>query len=279
MTIRETILTCALVLAGSAAFLPAQAAASQTWFVAGSEAVDGGGAQTSQYVLRATFGPAPAAARAIGGVYALDGGFVATLDAPAGPLPWLAAATPRFAKLRSGVAVAVHGTGLLQGIGEALSIGGVPAAILARNQDVVTTTLPPQPEPGWRPVTFSSSAGTATLARGIGILPMIDVDPAPGQATAGALVYRGTPGDAMIWCIANGPSPIVFPLAGLGYGLAIDFATLVPSGLFVVGAPSGELRLPIPPLATAFPVWFQAATLSSDPAYAPGAFTNALRLF
>ena len=58
-----------------------------------------------------------------------------------------------------------------------------------------------------------------------------------------------------------------------------DFATLGTSATFAVTDPSGELRLPLPGFASAVPFFVQAVTLSPDPGYAPGSFTNAVRLF
>ena len=278
-TIRHALRPVTLGLAILAPTLPAQGAAGATWFLTGGADVPGGSAQTGQYVLRATFGPSPSVARAVSTTYAVEGGFVAGVDTVAGTVPWITAITPSFATMRGGAALIVHGTGLVQGTLPQLTIGGAAAAVGSRTQSAITTSLPVQPVPGWQPVTLTTSAGTTTLAHGVGVLPMIEAEPAIGLGTRADLVYRGRQGDVMVWCLALAPSPITIPFAGLGHGLAIDAGTLFTTATFVVSQASGEVRLRVPPLTASVPFWVQGLALSSDPGFAPGSFTNVVRVF
>ncbi len=268
----------AVALALVAAPAVAQGAASSDHVVVPVAFADGGTSQSATYALEGAFGPAPSAAVAFSSGYALAVGFAAALDVPIGPTPHLTGTAPPYATMRSGASLTVHGTGLIWGTSPQLTIGGVPAAIGSRTNAELTTALPIQPAPGWQPVTFTSGGATTTLARGVGVLPLLDMEPAIGIGVPSELVYRGRQGDIALWCLANGTIPPV-PLLGLGYGLALEPTTLVVGALDFVADPSGEVRLPIPALISASTLYLQVASLSNDPGYSPGSFTNALRVF
>ena len=256
-----------LALALAATPIAAQPASSSQHFLASSERGSGGGtALTNQYRLTATIGPSPAAERAFSGNYSLQGGFCAGLDVVVPGRPWLTAVTPRFVTMGGGAPVTVHGTELNLGGMVSLTVGGVAATVQTRTNGAIGTTLPPQPAPGWLPVEITTTAGTATLAHGAGVLPLIEaVDPVQHEQP-GELIYRGRTGDTMVWAYALSRSTPPLPIPPLRHGLLLGLAGLNVTNAVAVTDPSGELRLSLPPLRAATPpIYVQAVTLSTDP--------------
>ena len=263
----------------TAGALPAQRASSETYFLVSAEHGSGGTSQTAQYVLTAAQGSGVVAARAVSGSYVLEGGFVSTLAVPVTGAPMLTGVLPRFATMRSGAAISLHGTELDLGPIPTVLVGGQPAAVAARTTATITTTLPAQPAPGWQPVEVQSALGSAVLSKGIGVLPMLEA-PRPVQSNVpGEIVYRGSAGDLMVLIFALGPSPVPIPLPPFGHALEVDLLTSLWAPPVPVTDPSGVSRFAIPAIAASAQIHVQAFGLSSDPGYAPGSFTNAITIF
>ena len=127
-------------------------------------------------------------------------------------------------------------------------------------------------------MTLSTSSGTTTLPRGVGVLPMVYVEPPPARRRGFDLVFHGSRGDQVLWAVGIAPAAAPLPISGMHYGLAIDPAVLLVLPGATILDPSGQWRLPFPATDTPVSVYLQALFVSSDPAYAPGAFSNLLRL-
>jgi hypothetical protein len=179
---------------------------------------------------------------------------------------------PRFATLRGQGAVVLHGTEMNFGTPPVLTIGGQTAPLLVRSNDKLTTTLPIQTAPGWRPIVASNSLGTTTLPRGVGVLPMLDFPDAPAPALPSRLEVRGRQGDALVLLAALGAIPPL-PFRPFGHGLQLDLVTLLLLPPFVITDPQGVFSIQTP-AGTPVKVFLQALVLTSDPGYAPGSFTN-----
>jgi hypothetical protein len=259
-------------LALSAA-LAAQSASDPVRFLVAADPGSGGTTQSATHRLTGSFSTGVPAARALSAGFVLLGGFPAAVDAPPTGRPWLTGVLPQFATLRGGAALALHGTELNLGAPPALTIGGRPAVLLARSNDRLTTTLPEQPEPGWRAVEASSSLGTTTLPRGIGVLPMLDFPDAPAPGAGSLLELRARQGDTVAFLAALGRFPTL-PLPPFHHGLQLDLGTLFVLPPFPVTDPQGRLTLATPANHGPARIFVQAVVLSTDPGYVPGSFTN-----
>ena len=274
-----TLLTglLALTLAADGA---AQATASKGFFLSATARAAGGSSASTGFSMTASFGAAAAKPAGSAG-YRLVGGFTAGLDAPVTGRPWLAGALPRITTPRSGALVTLSGTEL-NGTAFSVKIGGQNATVLSRSENEVQVRLPFQPVPGFQPVTVSNgtvSNGTvsSTLPDAIGVLPLVTTDEAPAPNRAFDIVFKGSPGDAVSWCYGMNP---IIPLGIPGYlhGLALSPSSYVVMPGFSILDPSGEFRVPVPPLS--YPVgtiYAQAFFFTSNAGYAPGAFSNLLR--
>lgn len=275
MNIQSTLISLAL-LAPLAAQDATSTASTSNHFLAGFEFGSGGRAFSSKHVLHASFGDGMVASRAFTGNHVLTGGFNASLDAATTGKPWLSTVSPRYTALRSGVNVTIVGTEL--NLGTTVSIGGQTATIQSKAKDRITVRLPDQPIPGWQPVTVNSTSGNHTLAEGIGILPLIETDPAPASDVPFGFVFRGSQSDTIIWALGLAPiSPI--PLGGFGYGFGLNPGLMLVMPGFGIADPSGVFRMSLP--ATTYPtasIYVQALFAGNNPGYAPGAFSNIVRL-
>jgi hypothetical protein len=98
-------------------------------------------------------------------------------------------------------------------------------------------------------------------------------------ATPISLRFRGTAGDFMLLTLGFGAGAVPLPvLPEYGYGLLLDPGMIGGSAFLGVGDPSGELRIPGPALPVSGILYVQALVLSSNPGYAPGSWTNVVRL-
>ena len=124
----------------------------------------------------------------------------------------------------------------------------------------------------------SNSSGTTVIAKGVGVLPLLEARPAPASDVPITLVFKGTRGDAVYWALAVGPStPLVLP--GIHYGFALHPIFFIAFAGFGITDPSGELKLSFP--ATTYmtgTVYGQAMLATSNPGYGPASFTNVIRL-
>ena len=178
---------------------------------------------------------------------------------------------------RSLATVTLHGTGLDLGTSPAVTVGGVPAQVQGRARDRMTAKLGFQPEPGWQPVTVSTSAGSSTVVRGLGVLPLLDTDPPAVPGEPFELVLRGAQQDQVLVAVGlRRVQPL--PLADWLHGLALDPSVMLMLPGAVITSPGGERRLPIPPSTWVSPVFLQALFVTNDPGYGPASFSNVVAL-
>jgi len=263
-----------------AASFAAQPASSTTYFLPGSEAASGGACGSTTYKLEASFGDGVVATRAVSSNFRLDGGFNAVLDATVGGRPWLTGVMPLYGPLLGGTAHTLHGTELHLGPATNVTVGGKAATVLARTNHEVRVTLPPQPAPGWQPVTVTNAGGTDLMPRGLGVLPLLEKAHAVASGQPFRLSYRGTMGDLFFLAAAGSkfPFPIAIPPYHHGFQLNLG-ALLAFLGPFPVTDPSGVFHLDFPGIPIAAPIHVQLLVLPiGKPGYEPGSFTNVISL-
>ena len=268
---------CAAVL-GLGALVSAQAATARAHTLLQHELSDGRRTNSSTYVLDSAVGVGATARRATSRSYVLQGGFSSTLDVPGTGKPWLTAVQPRFITLLGKPTVRLKGTELHLGSSPTVRVGGIVTAVVTRTPHELTTTLPVLRQPGWLPVEVQNSLGNTVLPRGIGVLPLLDVDPAPTSGKDFDLVFRGAKGDIVIWAMGIGQNtPVVLPGAHFGFALKPTLFFVYPG--FAITGNDGVLR--IPSQAAPYPVgmiYVQALFVSTHPGYAPGSFSNVIIL-
>jgi hypothetical protein len=154
----------------------------------------------------------------------------------------------------------------------------VAALAGARTDATLQTVLPRQPRPGYQPVTVQNANGSSTLPKGLGVLPLIDLPLAHQANVPIVLRYQGAPGDLFVLTLALGTLAVPLPLPPFHHGLQLDLFTLAVLSPIAVSDPSGVLNLKLPAIAPAQPIWFQGLSITRDPGWFPGSFTNAVRL-
>ncbi|MFO1078135.1 MAG: IPT/TIG domain-containing protein [Planctomycetota bacterium] len=264
---------CSLLLALP---LAAQSASGATHFLVPSESGAGGRAQSLTYGLTGTLSSGVPAVRATSTGFVLLGGFPAEIETTLTG-PWLTGVLPAYGPLLGGTPLTLYGTQLNQGPAQ-VAIGGVPATAGASTAGTLQTVLPPQPAPGYRPVTLQNGMGAAVLPKGIGVLPLIDLPVAHQWNVPFGLRYVGAQGDffALGLSFSLGPTPLVVP--PFRYALQMDLASLLVVGTFLVTDPGGELTIGLPAVAPVIPIYFQCVSFTQDPGWFPGSFTNVVRL-
>lgn len=268
---------CAAVL-GLGALVAAQAATATAHTLLQHELSDGRQTNSSTYRLDGAFGVGATARRATSQSYVLQGGFSSTLDVSGTGKPWLTAVQSRFITLLGQPTVRLKGTELHLGTRPTVRIGGIATTVVTRTPHQLTTTVPLLRQPGWLPVEVQNSLGTTILPRGIGVLPLLDTDPAPTSGKDFDLVFRGTKGDIVHWAMGIGESPPL-TVPGVHFGFALNPTLFIVFTGFAITNDDGVLRIPIK--AQTYPVgliYLQAMFLSPNPGYAPGAFSNVIRL-
>lgn len=271
-------LLCIALLA-PAADLYAQALTSPKNVIMAHSMGHGGTTASTKYELVATFGQGVVAQRIATSKFVIHGGFNAAIEVSTTGSPVLSAVLPRYATLRGQESLTLYGTEFDIGPNPTIKIGGQTAILGARLKDRITTVLPIQPAPGWQPVEISNSSGTTVLVKGVGVLPMIESQPAAASDVPFALVFRGTKGDRVCWSIALGQSSVPLRIPGIHYGFALSPSLFVVFCGYGITNASGELRLPFP--ATTYvtgSVYAQAMLTSTNPGYRPASFTNVIRL-
>jgi hypothetical protein len=279
MTCPSSILQAAAVLGlGLATGLPAQTftdssgSSSVTYFTESRSDSDGGTATSATYALTATIGQADPS-NASSATYLLAGGFPGTLDATSTE-PWLTAAQPQFVMPRSTDLVWLSGARLDLGT-PTVDLSGRAATLVAQSGSDVAVRLPSLPAPGFHEIALHNAAGTTSLERGIGVLPMLFTEGAAASDTSFDLVFKGTKGDMIIWAVSRGPGQL-FGFSPYLHGLTIDLTVFRVLDSLLITKDSGELRFSVPPVPFQFPAYFQALFLTSNPGYAPGSFSNVL---
>jgi hypothetical protein len=258
--------------------LAAQPASGLTHFLVDAENGPGGSAQSLVHRLTGTFSSGVPAARALSTSFVLLGGFPAAIEAPATGRPWLTGVLPAFAPLLGGTPLVLHGTELNLGPVPQVTIGGVAAGTGARTNATLQTVLPPQPKPGYQPVSVQNALGDSTLPAGIGVLPLIDFPVAHQANVPLGLRYLGAQGDQVVLALSLGKGPFPFPIPPFHHGLELDLFTLFVLPPITVTGPNGELVVGLPAAAPAAPIYFQAFSLTQSPGWFPGSFTNVARL-
>jgi hypothetical protein len=256
-------------------------ASSPSWFLSVVEIGDGGEMNSPNFVLRASLGY---------GVVA-DPGSASTNNAFAGGFPAMAAAAlsgsplvtgvePFFVPQRGSQTAVLHGVDLTSAGATNVVIGGQLATVQSRTSSEIRVTLPQLSEPGFQPVTLVNPVlGTTQVQTDVGVLPMLYNREPLNPATPISLRFRGTAGDFMM--LAMGFGAVATPLPVLpeyNYGLLIDPGLIADAFFLGVSDPSGELRIPGPALPTTGSLYVQALVLTSNPGYAPGSWTNVVRL-
>jgi hypothetical protein len=272
-----TIVATAWVAYWAMPLAPAQAASS-TAFVSPSSSVGGvGSAASPSWQIEAATVGTDAFAAAASPSFQVTVGFAATIDVATAGAPWVTAVRPMFTPLRGGAVHVVHGTELDLGGSPIVRVDGVGALLGAVRRDRVDFTMPSLSVPGWRPVLVSNVGGQTIATGAVGVLPMIDFAEPWGRTLPNRLVYRGRPNDSMVWALAHTSSPFPVTLPGYFYALHLELATLLVISSATVTSPDGLTHLDLPVLNIRQSFELQCLALSSDPGYAPGAFTNVLR--
>ena len=257
--------------------LPAQASG-RTFFLPSAEQGSGGTAVSTTWRITGSFGAGAVPSRATSQRYVLSGGFPASLDVPVTGRPWLTAVRPFYAPIMGGTALQLHGTELHLGASASVKIGGKVAAITSRTRNAIAATLPVQTTPGWTRVDVTAGGETTSLPKAIGILPLIEVSPPAEPGIPFQITYRGTQGDIVVWLLAAGKGPFPFPVPPFHYGFELDIATFLVLTVTPVVAASGTAELPLPAVVWSRPILFQTLAVSQTTGYAPGSFSNAVRL-
>ena len=259
--------------------LAAQSASSRNYFLSSVELASGEEADTLLYKLRPAQGaglvPEPDSRSTH---YVMTGGFPATLDAPVIGRPWITGVRPFYVPQRGSPTLTIHGTELNLGPSPTVTIGGQTASVGVREVDRMSVTLPVQPVPGYQRVLVSNTMGDTVLTSGVGVLPMLELL-CPLQSTVpGGLRFRGTVGDVMILALGIAIAPTPFVLDGFGYSLQIDQSFLAVSSGYVLSG-SDTIDFVVPPLTVIGTILVQAFDFgSTNPGYAPGSFTNVVRI-
>jgi hypothetical protein len=258
--------------------LSAQSSSSASWFVPVVELGSGGRLSSPGFELVLDEPSGIAATSLQSASFRLVAGFPSTLEPPITGLV-VSGVRPLFAAMRSQADATIHGRGLdLGATPPQVTVGGQPAAVRSRAPATLTVALPDQPVPGWQPVVVTGQLGSAALPTGIGILPMLELERPAVQRVPTGLRYRGTPNDQFVIAIGSTLATTPWSVPGFGYELRIAPPGLLTTEVFTVSDPSGVLSTGFPALPSVPPILLQGFTLSANPGYAPGSFTNLVRL-
>jgi len=254
---------------------------SPSWFLSVVELGDGGEMNSPNFVLRASLGSGVVAdpgSASTNNVFA--GGFPAMTNAALSGSPIVTGVEPFFVPQRGAKTAVLHGADLTSAGATNVVIGGQLAAVQSRTNSEIRVTLPDLLVPGFQPVTLVNPVlGTTQVQTDVGVLPMLYNREPLNPATPIALRFRGTAGDFMMltmgFASVSTPMPV---LPEYGYGLLLDPGQIGSSVFLGVTDPSGEVQIPGPALPATGTLYVQALVLSSNPGYAPGSWTNVVRL-
>ncbi len=270
-------LTLLLVVGGMAS---TQSTSSTNYFMPASERASGGHAASTTYRLEAALGAGVVPQLTTSTNFKLMGGFNACSDTPIAGQVWLSACLPLYGPITGGTGHTLHGHELNLGAATNITIGGQAATVASRTRDKVVLTLPLQSTPGWQPIVATNGGGTATLTRGIGILPMTDkFPPAIDNTRPFRVTYRGKQGDIFYMAVASAKFPVAVPLGAYNHGLELNLGALIGIiGPLPVTDPSGEFHFDIPGINFPRPLYVQMLGMSVTAPYSPGSFTNTISL-
>lgn len=277
MKIHALCLVLAVSLA-AAGPVTAQAAASKNFFLPSNEYGAGGTCASPTFKLSVSIGAGIVAKHAKSPKFNLIGSYQATTTVKVQGRPWLTAVKELLAPMGGGTTVTLQGAELDLGLTTTVKIGGLATKVAKRSRSELAVTVPSLPSPGWKPVSVTNAGGTATLQKGLGVLPLLDL-PRPARSKVPfQIVYHGSQGDTILWAMALRKSGTPFVLPPFRHGLELDLFTLVPLPGSTVTHPSGVFRLRVPAVLIAQPIFLQCLALSRHPGYSPGSFTNLVRL-
>lgn len=268
------VLTWMPVVATAQKHADGSGSSSLTYFSEVHAVADGGYARSATYAVTATIGQMVGGA-ASSATYAVHGGFVPALDAVSIE-PWLTYATPSYVMPRSKDLVWLSGARLDLGA-PTVTVAGRPAAVVASSATDVAIRMPALSEPGWHSIELHNASGTTSLERGIGVLPLLYTEGAPASEVEYDIVFRGSRGDVVLWALGVSPG-IRLSIAPYLHGLTISssYIKLLPS--MMVSANNGEVRFGVPTMPTTMAIYVQGLFVTSNPGYAPGSFSNLLKL-
>jgi hypothetical protein len=262
---------------GTAQHKAGNAASSATYFMA---AVDFGSAEdanTLLYRLQGEQGGGVVAEPDAGSAtYRMRGAFYGALTSPVLGQPWLTGARPFFLKPTGNGNLTLHGTELWLGPTPTITIGGQPASTVIRTVSSMVVTTPNQPVPGFQPVTFSNTAGTTTLPEGVGVLPMIEKREPLDGVDPNYIRIHTLPNDIVLIVLAETLGPGI-QILDFQYQLLLDPNTVIFTDAFFVSDPDGKTTIRIPPFPSGL-LQVQALSITADPSYTPGSWTNAVAL-
>lgn len=266
-----------LLLTGGQAV--AQAASGDNLFLVAHETEPGGRCTSTTFTLAASIGAAVPAGRATSSAFVLEAGLPPVLDLDLLGGPWVTGVRPLLGPLRGGTPIVVHGAELDLGPLTTLTIGGQPATVSSRTRSQLTAVLPPQPAPGWKDLAVANDGGAATLVVGAAVIPLLDRPRAILVGQPFRLTYQGVTGDVVVWAAAAGNGTLPLPLPPFWHALELDLGTVVILTTGIVTDPAGTMHLDVPAIHFRRPLHVQALVAQTMHAgYAPGAFTNVIRL-
>ena len=270
----------ASILLGVAALAQGSSSSTNSFLPASSAGPAANNMQSTNWKLDASFGSGVVPGRATSANFVLEGSWLAALNGKTLGHPWVTGVSPLFGLLGVQTQHRVHGTELHLGATTSCSVGGIPATVNSRARDQLVVTLGKPTVPGWQSVVVSNGGGTSTLPKGIGILPMLDIESPIDNAGSrpSEIVYQGRQGDIVVWMLAAGKSPVVLPIPGYGYGFGLNFLTMIVLTTTPIGAPNGRAALPLPAVAFKRPLNMQGFVFAPLSPYKPGAFTNVVDL-
>lgn len=271
--------TLALMLGAmcSAQHTASNAASSQSYFLSAVEFASGSDSNTLLYRVQSSQGTGvvtePDAASA---TYRIRGGFTGALTSPVLGQPWLTGVLPYYVKPSGNGNLTLHGTELWLGPSPLITVGGLAATNVVRTVDKMVIAMPTQPVPGYQPVTFTNAAGTSTLPEGVGVLPLVEKREPLNGFDPNFVRFRAQQGDFVVLVVGLALSA---PLQVLDfqYQLLLDPNQVTLTDLLFVGNPDGTITIPLFGFPTGI-AHVQVLALTTDPAYAPGMWSNVVLL-
>ena len=270
-----------IVLLGFVRPATSQSTSSQNYFVTNTEQGPGAsGMQSTAWKLDGSFASGVAGARTLSSSFVLEATWLGSATTQPKAIPWVSGVDPCFSPIGTKTKHRIHGTQLHLGQATTVSLGGVAARVDARRIDRVDVTLGDMRIPGWQALMLRNGGGQTTLARGIGIKPMLDIEtPFDHQGSYGSeIVYHGTQGDLVVWMLSGAKSPVRIPLLGYHYGFELDFSTMFVLTATAVTKANGRGSVALPPIKLPASIWAQGLVIAPAASYSPGAFTNPIRM-
>jgi len=278
----------ALLLAGvglgcTGRLLTAQAAGS-TYVLAAGRLMNAVVAHDAQFSLAAHLGSFEPGSTTAGSGLTLTGGLVAVIDSPVtgtGAVPWPLAVQPPFVDIESDVANPVVLLGAALDTGGALSVrvGNTPATVLSVTKPAVTIAIPPPYRPGFQPVHLTSQQNATAVVPGLGVRPLLRLEEPAAPDRPLGLLCHGHPGDQVWIAVSAGAASDGVRVPPFHHHLRLAPSSFALIGAFTITAADGRLRIVLPPPGVTSPVVVQGLVIVGGSAsYAPGSFTNVVRL-